>query len=81
LSVVHADYLLAADGTRSPVRRQLGISATGCVSNLGDGDAVQINNPDLDGIFVVAQHAEPGPLPESPERELRQVLCRMLSRH
>ena len=29
LSEVQADYLLAADGTHSPIRRQLGISTTG----------------------------------------------------
>jgi hypothetical protein len=74
LSAVHADYLLAADGTHSPIRRQLGITTSGFgelpvfvvfiyfrapwrqfVPDLGDGDAVQINNPDVTGIFVVAQ--------------------------
>ena len=74
LSAVHADYLLAADGTHSPIRRQLGITTSGFgelpifvvfiyfrapwrrfVPHLGDGDAVQINNPDVTGIFVVAQ--------------------------
>jgi putative polyketide hydroxylase len=73
-SVVHADYLIAADGTHSPVRRQLGIGVSGVgelpifmvfiyfrapwrqfVPGLGDGDTVQINNPDVTGIFVVAQ--------------------------
>jgi putative polyketide hydroxylase len=29
LAVVHADYLLAADGTHSPIRQQLGISTSG----------------------------------------------------
>lgn len=29
LSAVHADYLLAADGTHSPIRRQLGITTSG----------------------------------------------------
>ena len=74
LSAVHADYLLAADGTHSPIRRQLAISTSGFgelpifvvfiyfrapwrqfVADLGDGDAVQINNPEVTGIFVVAQ--------------------------
>ena len=74
LSTVHADYLLAADGTHSPIRRQLGITTSGFgelpifvvfiyfrapwrqfVPDLGEGDAVQINNPDVTGIFVVAQ--------------------------
>ena len=74
LSVVKADYLLAADGTHSPIRRRLGISASGFgqlpifvvfiyfrapwrqfVPDLGAGDAVQINNPDVTGVFVAAQ--------------------------
>jgi putative polyketide hydroxylase len=74
LSEVHAEYLLAADGTHSPIRRQLGISASGYgqlpifvvfiyfrapwrqfVPNLGDGDAVQVTNPEVTGMFVVAQ--------------------------
>jgi putative polyketide hydroxylase len=73
-SVVHADYLLAADGTHSPVRQQLGISTSGFgqlpifvvfvyfrapwrdfVPDLGDGDAVQVNNPDVTGIFVAVK--------------------------
>ena len=29
LSAVHADYLLAADGTHSPIRRQLGVTTSG----------------------------------------------------
>jgi 2-polyprenyl-6-methoxyphenol hydroxylase-like FAD-dependent oxidoreductase len=68
---VHADYLLAADGTHSPVRSQLGIATSGAgrlpifvvmiyfrgpwkqyVPTLGDGDAVQIDNPDVTGIMV-----------------------------
>src|SRR6185312_12706463 len=68
---VSADYLLAADGTHSPCRRQLGIGTSGAgrlpifvvfiyfrgpwqrfVPNLGDGDAVQIDNPDVTGIMV-----------------------------
>jgi putative polyketide hydroxylase len=72
-SVVHADYLLAADGTHSPTRQRLGISTSGFgqlpifvvfiyfrapwrefVPELGAGDAVQINNPDVTGIFIVA---------------------------
>ena len=74
LSNVRADYLIAADGTHSPVRRQLGIATTGFgqlpifvvfiyfrapwrqfVPQLGDGDSVRIDNPDVNGIFVVAQ--------------------------
>jgi putative polyketide hydroxylase len=71
---VHADYLLAADGTHSPIRRQLGISTAGFgqlplfvvfiyfraqwrqfIPDLGDGDGVQIDNPEVTGIFVEAQ--------------------------
>jgi putative polyketide hydroxylase len=74
LSEVQADYLIAADGTRSPIRQQLGIHTTGFgqlpifvvfiyfrapwrqfVPGLGDGDAVQITDPDVNGMFVVAQ--------------------------
>jgi putative polyketide hydroxylase len=74
LSEVHAKYLLAADGTHSPIRRQLGTSVSGFgqlpvfvvfmyfrapwrqfVPNLGDGDGVQVNNPEATGMFVVAQ--------------------------
>jgi putative polyketide hydroxylase len=74
LSKVHVEYLLAADGTHSPVRRQLGITSSGYgqvpifvvfiyfrapwrqfVPNLGDGDGVQVSNPEVNGIFVVAQ--------------------------
>jgi 2-polyprenyl-6-methoxyphenol hydroxylase-like FAD-dependent oxidoreductase len=70
-SDVHADYLLAADGTHSPVRSQLGIATSGSgrlpifvvfiyfhgpwkqyVPTLGDGDAVQVNNPDVTGIMI-----------------------------
>jgi putative polyketide hydroxylase len=73
-SVVQADYLVAADGTHSPIRRELGISTSGFgqlpifvvfmyfrapwrqfVPNLGDGDGVQITNPDANGIFIVAK--------------------------
>jgi hypothetical protein len=73
-SMVYADYLIAADGTHSPVRRQLDIGTSGVgelpifmvfvyfrapwrqfVPQLGDGDSVQINNPDVSGIFVVAK--------------------------
>jgi putative polyketide hydroxylase len=73
-SVVHADYLVAADGTHSPIRRQLGITTSGSgrlpmfivfvyfrapwrrfVPQLGDGDAVYIDNPNVSGIFMVAQ--------------------------
>jgi putative polyketide hydroxylase len=70
---VLADYLVAADGTHSPIRRQLGISTSGAgqlpifvvfmyfrapwrqfVPGLGDGDGIQITNPDANGIFIVA---------------------------
>jgi 2-polyprenyl-6-methoxyphenol hydroxylase-like FAD-dependent oxidoreductase len=70
-SEVHADYLLAADGTHSPVRSQLGIATSGAgrlpifvvmiyfrgpwkqyVPTLGDGDGVQIDNPDAPGIMI-----------------------------
>jgi putative polyketide hydroxylase len=73
-TVVDADYLIAADGTHSPVRRQLGITTSGFgplpmyivfvyfrapwrkfVPQLGDGDAVYIENPDVSGIFMVAE--------------------------
>ncbi len=70
-SDVHADYLLAADGTHSPVARHLGVATSGAgqlpifvvfvyfrgpwkqyVPTLGDGDAVQVNNPDVTGIMI-----------------------------
>ena len=70
-SDVHADYLLAADGTHSPVRSQLGIATSGAgrlpifvvfiyfrgpwkhyVPTLGDGDAVQVDNPGVTGIMI-----------------------------
>jgi putative polyketide hydroxylase len=73
-SDVHADYLVAADGTHSPIRQRLGISTSGFgllpifvvfmyfrapwrqfVPDLGDGDGVQIANPDVNGIFIVAK--------------------------
>jgi len=73
-SVVRADYLVAADGTHSPIRRELDISTSGFgqlpifvvfmyfrapwrqfVPDLGDGDGVQITNPDANGIFIVAK--------------------------
>jgi len=73
-SAVLADYLVAADGTHSPVRRELGISTSGFgrlpifvvfmyfrapwrqfVPDLGDGGGVQITNPDVNGIFIVAE--------------------------
>jgi putative polyketide hydroxylase len=73
-SDVFADYLVAADGTHSPIRRELGISTSGFgrlpifvvfmyfrapwrqfVPDLGDGDGVQVANPDVNGIFIVAQ--------------------------
>jgi putative polyketide hydroxylase len=73
-SDVVADYLVAADGTHSPIRRELGISTSGFgrlpifvvfmyfrapwrqfVPDLGDGDAVQITNPDTNGMFIVAK--------------------------
>ncbi|WP_227999004.1 FAD-dependent monooxygenase [Nocardia australiensis] len=74
VSRVHADYLLAADGTHSPIRRQLGISTSGFgqlpifvvfiyfraqwrqfVPDLGDGDAVQIDTPGANGVFMEAK--------------------------
>jgi putative polyketide hydroxylase len=73
-TVVHADYLIAADGTHSPIRRKLGITTSGMgplpmfivfvyfrapwrqfVPRLGNGDAVYIENPDVSGIFMVAE--------------------------
>ena len=71
---VRADYLVAADGVHSPVRKSLGVTTSGYgalpiyvvfvyfkgpwrqfVQHLGDGDAVQVRNADVEGIFVVAQ--------------------------
>jgi putative polyketide hydroxylase len=71
---VLADYLVAADGTHSPIRGKLGINTSGLgrlpifvvfmyfrapwrqfVPDLGDGDGVQITNPDANGIFIVAK--------------------------
>lgn len=71
---LRADYLVAADGVHSPVRKSLNITTSGFgavpifvvfiyfrapwrrfVPNLGDGDAVQVNNADVQGIFLVAQ--------------------------
>src|SRR5580693_893141 len=73
-SDVLADYMIAADGTHSPIRCKLGISTSGFgrlpifvvfmyfrapwrqfVPDLGDGDGVQITNPDVNGIFIVAK--------------------------
>lgn len=73
-ATVHADYLVAADGVHSPVRKSLGVTTSGYgavpiyvvfvyfkgpwrqfVPHLGDGDAVQVKNADVEGIFVVAQ--------------------------
>jgi putative polyketide hydroxylase len=73
-SDVFADYLVAADGTHSPIRQKLSISTSGFgllpifivfmyfrapwrqfVPDLGDGDGVQIANPDVNGIFIVAK--------------------------
>lgn len=72
VSVVHADYLVAADGAHSRIRRELGITTSGYgqlpifivfiyfrapwrqfVPHLGAGDAVQVSNPDVTGIFLV----------------------------
>lgn len=68
---VRADYLVAADGVHSPIRRALGVTTSGYgalpiyvvfiyfrapwrdfVPQLGDGDAVQVSNDDVDGIFL-----------------------------
>jgi putative polyketide hydroxylase len=68
---VRADYLVAADGVRSPVRDALGVTTSGYgalpiyvvfiyfrapwrkfVPRLCDGDAVQVTNADVDGIFL-----------------------------
>ena len=73
-SGVLADYLVAADGTHSPIRCGLGVSTSGFgrlpiflvfmyfrapwrqfVPDLGDGDGVQITNPNVNGIFIVAE--------------------------
>ncbi|MUL83769.1 NAD(P)-binding protein [Mycobacterium sp. CBMA247] len=75
---VRADYLIAADGVRSPVRTALGIATSGYgalpifvvfiyfrapwqsfIPGLGDGDAVQVRNSEVDGVFV-AVDAERG---------------------
>ncbi|MGB3332035.1 MAG: FAD-dependent monooxygenase [Mycobacterium sp.] len=69
--VVRADYLIAADGVRSPARDALGIPTSGhgalpiyvvfiyfrgpwrqFVPQLSDGDAIQVANDDVDGIFL-----------------------------
>jgi putative polyketide hydroxylase len=71
---VRADYLIAADGVHSPIRKSLGVTTSGYgalpifvvffyfrgpwrkfVSHLRDGDGVQVKNPDVDGIFLVAK--------------------------
>jgi putative polyketide hydroxylase len=71
---VRADYLIAADGVHSPIRKSLGVTTSGYgalpifvvffyfrgpwrkfVSHLNDGDGVQVKNPDVDGIFLVAK--------------------------
>jgi putative polyketide hydroxylase len=71
---VRADYLIAADGVHSPIRKSLGVTTSGYgalpifvvffyfrgpwrkfVSHLSDGDGVQVKNPDVDGIFLVAK--------------------------
>jgi putative polyketide hydroxylase len=71
---VRADYLVAADGVRSPIRNGLGVATSGYgalpiyvvfiyfrgpwrkfVSHLNDGDGIQVKNPDVDGIFLVAK--------------------------
>src|ERR1700742_3403975 len=68
---VRADYLVAADGVRSPIRHALNVATTGYgalaiyvvfiyfrapwrtfVPDLVDGDAVQVKNPAIDGIFL-----------------------------
>ena len=69
--MVRADYLVAADGVRSPIRDALGVATSGYgalpiyvvfiyfrapwrkfVPDLPDGDAVQVKNPAVDGIFL-----------------------------
>ncbi|WP_293326307.1 FAD-dependent monooxygenase [Mycobacterium sp.] len=71
---VRADYLVAADGVHSPIRKMLGMTTSGSgpwplfvvfvyfrapwrrfVPHLGDGDGVQVKNPDVDGMFLVAR--------------------------
>lgn len=71
---VRAEYLVAADGTRSPVRTALGVGTAGhgalpifvvfiyfrapwrkYLSHLNDGDAVQVVNPDVNGILIGAE--------------------------
>jgi 2-polyprenyl-6-methoxyphenol hydroxylase-like FAD-dependent oxidoreductase len=71
---VRADYLIAADGVHSPIRKSLGVTTSGYgalpifvvffyfrapwrqfVSHLREGDGVQVKNPDVDGIFLVAK--------------------------
>jgi putative polyketide hydroxylase len=73
-TTVRADYLIAADGVRSPIRESLGVTTAGYgalpiyvvfvyfrapwrrfVAHLSDGDAVQVKNADVDGIFLVAK--------------------------
>jgi len=71
---VRAEYLIAADGVRSPIREWLGVTTSGYgalpiyvvfvyfrapwrrfVAHLSEGDAVQVKNADVDGIFLVAK--------------------------
>jgi putative polyketide hydroxylase len=71
LETVRADYLVGADGVRSPIRAALGVTTSGYgalpiyvvfvyfrapwrkfVPKLPDGDAVQVKNADVDGIFL-----------------------------
>ncbi len=71
---VRADYLIAADGVHSGIRKSLGVTTSGCgalpifvvfiyfrapwrrfVPHLREGDGVQVKNPNVDGIFLVAK--------------------------
>jgi putative polyketide hydroxylase len=71
---VRANYLVAADGVRSPIRNRLCVATSGYgalpiyvvfiyfrgpwrkfVSHLNDGDGIQVKNPNVDGIFLVAK--------------------------
>jgi putative polyketide hydroxylase len=72
---VRADYLVAADGVRSPIRNGLQITTSGYgalpifvvfiyfrspwrkfVAHLNEGDGVQVNNVDAQGIFLVVEN-------------------------
>lgn len=60
LHTVHADYLIAADGRRSPIRRELGIAGPGRTLRSSIGVVYQLGRADQRRVLDIEYHPDRG---------------------